>query len=1072
MKKNILFSALVAVVASAFVSCQQERVDPNPEKEKGELHFVVKARQEVPTRTYLTDNGDGTYTPYWKHADVLGAFLSSTSIDKNKKAVDLTLTNTAADGASGVFEGTAVAEGSGTFLAFYPKAAFEKGYDGGGIGLNIGATTDYIQHPAVGSPDPACDILVGKACEYISDGDVVAIDDLLFTRPLSVLKINLKGSFAQGEEVSWFKMEASSGTLSGRVSIDLTTAGIITWTASKPYAWAEYTSSKPVINVDGQNTVYFVVNPTTLTSGTTVTFTAETSLHMVQKEVTLSSDMSFPRAGIAVINLSVNESDCSEKELTGQYGLIEEEGAFEDGGQYLFIMPDGATPSTYYALHTYRTLELSGLTPVDDIISNPADKYIFIAEAGTESGKIALKNKSTEMYYPSNPTSTTTAGSSEAQNIALDFLPESGAYKMNLGSRFAAYFEATNGDTDIRYYTSGFEDQLAASKALTSQKSGAFKVYKLNYSPKTRIDTPTGLTVSGMVLSWNAVTGAASYNVKIGETTVQNVTGTSYTFTGTPDYYDVSVVAVPSNTTLNKNSLAAKLTGAKFGTPVIATPVLASGGVTSSAVTATWTDDPHATNGYHCELFLGETKQTEKEVALGVQSVTFDGLTGNTEYTVKVKGNAVTGTQAYEASAFASINLTPVGLHIEDITAAGSYAVEGLSVMAVNGRNIIASDATGSILVYAAKDHGYVVNDVINVNGSVIDYNGVWEFTGPTITKTGTTAVIYPEPVEYDAAKIDAYADAPVIEYATATGVADSEARTVTVASGKVLNVYGSLADVDGRTVSINGYAFGYNNSKVNFMLVGTPTIDQSVPYLGTNPDNGQTIQWDNDKYGTANAETITVSLNSAASGYTVSFTDTANAWTVSDNGEGTITVYPKAANTSTTADKTLDLVITHKDDGDVTSTITLKQNKQTNSGPKTSTLTFTKACGGSGTATDGAKWTVTSDGTESSFDNTKGIHYGTSSAQVQYIRLSTSDITGTITSIVVNASTASGVVSATVGVTVGGAAFGGAAKSLTSSAADYTFTGSASGEIVVTVTKPSKASKALYVKSIIVTYN
>ena len=59
----------------------------------------------------------------------------------------------------------------------------------------------------------------------------------------------------------------------------------------------------------------------------------------------------------------------------------------------------------------------------------------------------------------------------------------------------------------------------------------------------------------------------------------------------------------------------------------------------------------------------------------------------------------------------------------------------------------------------------------------------------------------------------------------------------------------------------------------------------------------------------------------------------------------------------------------------------------------------------------------------------------------------------------------------ATVGVTVGGAAFGGAAKSLTSSAADYTFTGSASGEIVITVTKPSKATKALYVKSIIVTY-
>lgn len=135
-----------------------------------------------------------------------------------------------------------------------------------------------------------------------------------------------------------------------------------------------------------------------------------------------------------------------------------------------------------------------------------------------------------------------------------------------------------------------------------------------------------------------------------------------------------------------------------------------------------------------------------------------------------------------------------------------------------------------------------------------------------------------------------------------------------------------------------------------------------------------------------------------------------------------------------------------------------------------TSTLTFTSACGGSGTANDGVAWTVTSDGDESNFDSTKGIHYGTNSKAVQYITLSTSEISGTITKVVVNASTANGV-TATVGVTVGGSAFGGDAQSLTTSAADYTFTGSAEGEIVVTVTKPSSASKALYVKSVAVTY-
>ena len=135
-----------------------------------------------------------------------------------------------------------------------------------------------------------------------------------------------------------------------------------------------------------------------------------------------------------------------------------------------------------------------------------------------------------------------------------------------------------------------------------------------------------------------------------------------------------------------------------------------------------------------------------------------------------------------------------------------------------------------------------------------------------------------------------------------------------------------------------------------------------------------------------------------------------------------------------------------------------------------TSTLTFSAKCGGKGTADDGVSWSVISDGTESNFDNDKGIHYGTNSASVQYIKLSTSGISGTITKIVVNASTASGV-SATAGVTVGGSAFGGNAQSLSTSATNYTFMGSAKGEIMVTVTKPSKANKAIYVKSIAVTY-
>ena len=135
------------------------------------------------------------------------------------------------------------------------------------------------------------------------------------------------------------------------------------------------------------------------------------------------------------------------------------------------------------------------------------------------------------------------------------------------------------------------------------------------------------------------------------------------------------------------------------------------------------------------------------------------------------------------------------------------------------------------------------------------------------------------------------------------------------------------------------------------------------------------------------------------------------------------------------------------------------------------STLSFTAKCSGSGKADDDVEWTIESDGEESDFDSNRGIHYGTGKKAVQYIQLSSSDITGTIKKIVVNASTANDV-SATVSITVGAKAFGGDAQSLTSSATDYTFTGSAKGAIVVTITKPSSANGALYCKSIVVKYD
>ena len=142
------------------------------------------------------------------------------------------------------------------------------------------------------------------------------------------------------------------------------------------------------------------------------------------------------------------------------------------------------------------------------------------------------------------------------------------------------------------------------------------------------------------------------------------------------------------------------------------------------------------------------------------------------------------------------------------------------------------------------------------------------------------------------------------------------------------------------------------------------------------------------------------------------------------------------------------------------------------NAEEKTSTLVFTRNCNGSGKADDDVMWAVTSDAAESKYDPSRGIHYGTNNKAVSYLQLTTSDITGTIKSIVVNAAGNSGT-TAKIHVTVGGVAFG-SEQSLTGSNAPYTFgngDGGATGQIVVRL-EQAKAKKALYVKSIVVTYS
>lgn len=312
MKKITNIFVTLAAVAMALVSCNKNENVPSTQ----DIHFTIYASAPQ-TRTYLDNQLDGNYKVGWNADDKIALFLGT--IDGNTTKATAVFQNTAGKAERATFEGTAsISAGEGTFVALYPAAKFVKGYANGAVGVELLAT----QQPSSESFDPLADILAAPSFGFVSDATNVEIDDVYFKRVMSVVKVNLKGSYAAGDIVKNFTMTSAGhfaedgttvvpDTLAGRAAINLETQKIVKWNTNTNSVKAIPTENV-IVDDDVLNAIYLVVNPTTIVAGTEVTFQAETDKHEINKTVTLTKDLSFPQGNIAVINLNITEADCSD----------------------------------------------------------------------------------------------------------------------------------------------------------------------------------------------------------------------------------------------------------------------------------------------------------------------------------------------------------------------------------------------------------------------------------------------------------------------------------------------------------------------------------------------------------------------------------------------------------------------------------------------------------------------------------------------------------------------------------------------------------------------------------------
>ena len=186
---------------------------------------------------------------------------------------------------------------------------------------------------------------------------------------------------------------------------------------------------------------------------------------------------------------------------------------------------------------------------------------------------------------------------------------------------------------------------------------------------------PSGLsataTSASLTLSWTAVSGATSYEVKLGAdgatTTVSS--GTSHTFSGLTagTSYTLYVRAKNSDNVSDWSSLSAATT--------LAAPSGLSATATSASLTLSWTAVTGATSY--------EVKQGASGAATTVSSGTshtFSGLTANTSYMLYARARNSGGTSAWSSLTAITAPAAPSGL-----SAAATSASLTLSWTAVSG---------------------------------------------------------------------------------------------------------------------------------------------------------------------------------------------------------------------------------------------------------------------------------------------------------------------------------------------------------------------------------------------------
>lgn len=305
--------------------------------------------------------------------------------------------------------------------------------------------------------------------------------------------------------------------------------------------------------------------------------------------------------------------------------------------------------------------------------------------------------------------------------------------------------------------------------------------------------------------------------------------------------------------------------------------------------------------------------------------------------TATASGNYRAGSASY------TITVTPKVSTLSEVTAESTYYLRNITVMAVDGNNVILHDATGNKLLYKSS-HGLTAGKFFNsvtATTTTYDARNILQFTAFSDAVYGdNVAVNHGVAAELTSSMFDSE-----VRYIHAVGTKSDRKITVTGAGDLYLT---STSAVENGPVEIYGYTVGYHTTNEVLYIIATDLqvyVDPDEPVLLLDgASSNVALDWE---FDATDAKAVEITVNANGS-YTK--TETTMDWATVTLVDGTLTVTPKSTN-SNVAPNSGTITITHNVDGSLTRTITCTQGGFEDLTTATATFTYSRHGGMSTTA-------------------------------------------------------------------------------------------------------------------------